>query len=169
LECWCSAAEAVPDRRLLDVLEGDLHRELYAVDDTYSTLCAVLDVERPRLKEARKRAEQQDDQVLNKSLDELTVEDVMDKPAKMELRCESCGETNQFEMPGIFISLKHPKDGFCIGGGYYLSLLWFLWSIRARQNGHFGRHGRAFEVDHGGQFTCGNRKVLQNVDRAIAE
>ena len=116
LECWCSAAEAVPDRRLLEVLEGELHRELSAVDDTYSTLCAVLDVERPQLKEARKRAEQQDDQVLNKSLDELTVEDVMGKPANMELRCESCGETNQFEMPGIYVSPKHPKDGFCIGG-----------------------------------------------------
>ncbi len=116
LELWCLAAEAVPDRRFLDLLEGQLHRKLSAVDETYSTLCAVLDIERPLLNEARKRARQRKDKVSSKPLDELTVEDVMDKPPNMELRCESCGETNQFEMPGIYISLKHPKDHFCIGG-----------------------------------------------------
>ena len=38
------------------------------------------------------------------------------EPPIIELRCESCGETNQFEMPGIYISPKHTKDHLCIGG-----------------------------------------------------
>ena len=116
LEIWCLTAEAVPDRRLLDLLEGELHRKLCAVDETYTTLCAVLDIERPPLKEVRKRTHQRKDKVPSKPLDELTVEDVMDTSPNMELRCESCGETNQFEMPGIYISPEHPKDHFCIGG-----------------------------------------------------
>ncbi|MFH1184901.1 MAG: hypothetical protein V1755_07665 [Chloroflexota bacterium] len=55
LEMWCTAVEATPDLHLVEILEKELHRKLAAVDDTFATLCTLLDDERPGLKDARRR------------------------------------------------------------------------------------------------------------------
>jgi hypothetical protein len=116
LECWCDAAEASPHRDLLEILEGELHRKLYVVDSSYCTLCALLDIESPKLQEAKKRIELHNARMPNKPFDEITVEEVLDVTASIQLRCEACGEANQFPMTGVYIDPNRPKDGFCIGG-----------------------------------------------------
>ncbi len=116
LEGWCVTAEAVPDRRLVEILEGELHRKLVAVDESYATLCSLLNLQRSGLEEVRQRIGEHRARMGFKSLDEMTVEDIMDDTSHMELLCESCGDTNHFEVPVILISPEHPKEEPCLGG-----------------------------------------------------
>ncbi len=81
LEEWTAVAEAVPDTRLLDLLEREAHRHQPAIDDALVTLGALLDVTTPAVMEARARKH-------------ASVQPGEYRLRSLQVQCAGCGDQN---------------------------------------------------------------------------
>ena len=115
LDCWCVTARRLPDPRLLEALEVELNRRHSEVEETYITLCALLDQEPPALHGLRERW-------LERRRKPRAIDDVLsglDQPGRQEpmdldLRCPACGETYCYQVSQAWMGIGKPNDGVYI-------------------------------------------------------
>lgn len=110
LDNWCRVADAVPDRRLLELLMPELKRKQPSVDQTFVTLCMLtstypeeFDEVRARVEEQRGRAAQQL-RALHSSCGNRPTRDT----TRLPLVCPDCGEENAFDVQRVYMSRQQP-------------------------------------------------------------
>lgn len=105
-EIWCNTALRVPDKRLIQVLIPELKRKQSFIDDTFLTMCLLLDYEHPELSEVRKREMARNKRYEDnaRALKSGHFEDLIDKTIKLSLICDSCGKDNSYEVETVIMT-----------------------------------------------------------------
>jgi len=121
IEQWCITAQSVPDPRLIEALEPELKRKQDIIDETFVTLCALLDYDHPGLKEARARWMRQEEEQRAKkdAFYQGELEGLMAHKMHLELSCPLCGESNTYEVAAVFVGLKSKDSRPFVGEELY--------------------------------------------------
>jgi tetratricopeptide (TPR) repeat protein len=112
LELWCTAAWSVPDSRLIKVLEPELKRKQYIIDETFLTLCALLDYNHPDLQAVHARWLKAEEMQRAKrgAFDNLEFQSGGDGKINIELACPLCGESNTYDVGAVFVSPESERE-----------------------------------------------------------
>jgi hypothetical protein len=94
LELWLETARAVPDPRLLVLVDGEMHRRQPMVDKALLVLCGVLGIDRPGLPEARARVEAETLRIANEFREDGTIPEDLLPGALLPLLCGHCKHEN---------------------------------------------------------------------------
>lgn len=108
IEQWCMTALSVPDPRLIEVLEPELRREQHIIDETFLTLCSLLDYDYPCLQEVKARWMENEEQrrAKREAFDKGPIEDWMTESINLELSCPLCGESNTYGVDTLFVGME---------------------------------------------------------------
>lgn len=115
-EDWCALAEAAPDERAIDLLEPELRRKQHVIDETFYRLCVLTGRGHEHLEDIRER-------VLEKRrrlLDRLAAFANGNLPGPSDtltlaLKCERCGDVNQYEVKDVVTGTSPSTPAFFIG------------------------------------------------------
>jgi hypothetical protein len=115
-EGWCSLAEAVPDQRLVALLEPHLRRQQPVIDECFCLLSALtghehLDLERIG---ERVRTRRQRDSARRAAFAAGDFREA-DGSIELSLRCEKCGDVNLYEIKSLIVGTS-PSGPDCFVG-----------------------------------------------------
>jgi tetratricopeptide (TPR) repeat protein len=105
LECWCMAAQSLPDPRLREALEPFLQQEDPLIDETFYILSILLETDDSRLPAIRERikAEQKRD---DPEFDFFPGnENTIPETLNLELKCRKCGSAGFYEVRKVYFEL----------------------------------------------------------------
>ena len=102
-ESWCRLVAAVPDRRLLDLVEQQMPRDQGLFDETFYPIARLLDPDHPQLDAVgdrirRRKAEQ------HASRAALERGDRFQGSLDLELRCPVCDDVSEYQVQRVAIS-----------------------------------------------------------------
>lgn len=110
LDNWCRMAEAVPDRRLVELLKPELRRKHPSVDQTFVTLCVLTGVYPEEFDEVRTRAVKHREQTAQQA--RALLSSGGSRPARdtmcLPLVCPDCGDENTFDVRRVYTSRQQP-------------------------------------------------------------
>jgi len=104
LEGWCRLAEAVPDPRLVALLEPHLKRRQPMIDECFCLLSALTGHEHPDLERIgeRVRTRRQRDSARRAAFAAGDFREP-DGSIELSLRCEKCGDVNLYEIKSLIV------------------------------------------------------------------
>jgi len=111
-EMWCNTALNLPDHSFIKIIEPELKRKQPFIDETYLSLCLLLDYSPDNLNEIRDRVEasrQRSDRIL-KAMSGFKPEDIMTDSMILPMTCEACGKENRYEVKNVFIDPSQKKS-----------------------------------------------------------
>jgi tetratricopeptide (TPR) repeat protein len=102
-ENWCQLALAVPDRRLLELLEQHMPREQRLFDETFYQMARLLGVAHPDLESIAERVQkaQAETQARRAALQRGYW---FNPTVMLELKCPECGDSNEYEVRHVAIN-----------------------------------------------------------------
>jgi SEC-C motif-containing protein len=116
LEGWCSLAEAMPDPRLVALLEPHLKRQQPAIDECFCLLSALTGHENPDLERIgeRIRTRRQRDSARRAA---FAAGDFREPDGSLELslRCEKCGDVNLYEIKSLIVGTSQSGADCFVG------------------------------------------------------
>ena len=103
-ERWCDLALAMPDRRVIELLNPQIKRQQYVIDEAYYVLCKLLNHETNELpvihERILKKEKEQQERLASLSSSGVFANQQLD----LLLRCKSCGVENQYDVKQIYTS-----------------------------------------------------------------
>ncbi len=108
-EYWFRLASAVPDRRLLKLLESQLPRQQGLIDETFYPLARLLDIDHPQLDAVRERIHERkvEQQARIAAFDRGNW---FQDSLNLALRCSECGDVNEYKVRKIAINPVAPNS-----------------------------------------------------------
>jgi hypothetical protein len=103
-EGWCSLAEAVPDRQLIELIAPHLRRQQPMIDECFYLLCILTGHEHADLQRTGERVKRhrQRDLARQAALAAGNFRDP-DGSLPLTLRCERCGDVNRYEVKSLVV------------------------------------------------------------------
>ena len=115
-ESWCDLAEAVPDRRLVALLEPHLRRQQPAIDECFYLLSALTGQGHPDLEGIgeRVRTRRQRDSARRAA---FAAGDFREPNGSVELSlcCEKCGDVNLYEIKSLIVGTSQSGPNCFVG------------------------------------------------------
>jgi SEC-C motif-containing protein len=117
LEGWCSLAEAVPDPRLVALLEPHLKRRQPMIDECFCLLSALTGHEHPDLERIgeRVKARRQRDSARRAAFAAGDFREPDATSVELSLRCEKCGDVNLYEIKSLIVGTSQSGPNFFVG------------------------------------------------------
>lgn len=115
-EDWCALAEAAPDERAIDLLEPEVRRKQPLIDETFYRLCVLAGREHEHLEDVRARVMENRRRVLDRLA--AFADGNLPGPSDtvtLALKCERCGDVNQYEVKDVVSGTSASKPPFFIG------------------------------------------------------
>ncbi len=115
-EDWCALAEAAPDERAIDLLEPELRRKQHVIDECFYRLCVLTGRGHEHLEDFRERVLEN----RRRLLDRLAAFADGNLPGPSDtltlaLKCERCGDVNQYEVKDVVTGTSPSTPAFFIG------------------------------------------------------
>jgi len=103
-ESWCALIEACADDRAIGLLESQLGRKQPIIDECFYRLCVLTDRHHSSIDEVRDRlVEHRRHLIDHRASFEAGALDNLSKTLTLTLRCEKCGDVNQYDIKSVVL------------------------------------------------------------------
>lgn len=113
LEHCCELIKATPDQCLLERLQPELKRKQPYIDEAYYIVARLLDYEDDTVLAAKERvlAEKEKQEKHRAAMD---AGDFSRECLMLALRCQSCGDVNQYQVSSVIVAKQQTKTEHCL-------------------------------------------------------
>lgn len=105
---WCSMAQDNPDARILNILQPEIYREQGYIDKTFYILSRLLDFSYPEMEKLGGRVMNEHNRFM--SMLYGGAKHSINKTITLSLRCELCGDKNQYAIHNLIVSEESGGD-----------------------------------------------------------
>ena len=113
LERCCELIKTTPDQRLFERLQPELKRKQVYIDEAYYIVARLLDQEDETVQAAKERvlAEKEKREKRRAAMD---TGDFSREYLTLALRCQSCGDVNQYQVSSVIVPKQQTKKEYCL-------------------------------------------------------